>query len=311
MQKGRRRLDLTTAPLDPALHAYALEADGTAILDPLNRQVDPGYAFLTNQFTVTGAAQAWDALDVPHGVIHHHTYRTSAIAGLPGNLEDFYVYTPPGYDAAGAKAYPVLYLLHGWSATAENWTSVGKANLIVDNLIAQGRAVPMIVVMPLGYGDLSFVTGGVAQWNSEASITNNLTRFSSALLSEIKPQVESGYRVSARREDRAIAGLSMGGGESLLIGLGHPELFGWVGGFSSAVAYPHLDGLIPNLDPKTPPKLLWIACGAKDELMKPNRLFVAWLRTQGLAPVAIETPGIHNWPTWRDNLVHFAPLLFR
>ncbi len=302
---------LTTPALEPALHAYALEVDGTAILDPRNPQVDPGYAFLTNEVAVTGAPQLWDALNVPHGVIHHHAYKSVAIQGLPGDLEDYYVYTPPGYDAASAKPYPVLYLLHGWSATSGSWMREGQANLILDNLIAQGRAVPMIVVMPLGYGDLSFVTGGFGQWNDEAKIGNNLQRFSGALLSEIKPQVEKGYRVSSRREDRAIAGLSMGGGESLLIGLDHTDLFGWVGGFSSAVAYLHLDGLIPNLDARVQPKLLWVACGTEDELIKPNRLFVAWLRTKGLAPVAIETPGIHNWPTWRDNLVHFAPLLFR
>jgi enterochelin esterase-like enzyme len=302
---------VTTPALLPALHAYALEVDGTPILDPRNPSVDPGYAFLTNEVAVPGAQQIWDAGDVPHGVIHHHTYKSAAIRGLPGDLEDYYVYTPPGYDGSAGKQYPVLYLLHGWSATSESWMREAKANLILDNQIARGQAVPMIVVMPLGYGELSFVTGGFGQWNDEAKIGNNLQRFSRALLTEILPQVEAGYRASARREDRAIAGLSMGGGESLIIGLNHPDMFGWVGGFSSAVAYPSLDGLFPNLDPKAQPKLLWVACGTEDDLIKPNRLFVAWLKTKGLEPTAIETPGIHNWPVWRDNLVHFAPLLFR
>jgi enterochelin esterase family protein len=169
----------------------------------------------------------------------------------------------------------------------------------------------MIVVMPLGYGNLGFVTSGFGVWSDEARIGDNLRRFSSALRSEIIPQVDSSYRVSARREDRAIAGLSMGGGESLIIGLNHPDMFAWVGGFSSAVAYPRLDGLFPNLDPKRAPTLLWVACGTDDNLINPNRAFVAWLRAKSLQPVAIETPGIHNWPVWRDNLVHFAPLLFR
>jgi enterochelin esterase family protein len=302
---------LTTTPLQPSLHTYTLEVDGTPIMDPMNLSADPSYSYLANEVTVPGAPQLWDVRDVPHGVVHHHVYKSSAIEGLPVGMEDYYVYTPPGYDAAAAKLYPVLYLLHGWSAVAESWLHDGQANLILDNLIAQGQATPMIVVMPLGYGDLSFVTGGFGQWNDEAKIGNNLQRFGNALLSEIVPQVESGYRVSARREDRAIAGLSMGGGESLVIGLNHPDTFAWIGGFSSAVMYGHFDGVFPNLDPKIPLKLLWVSCGTEDALIKPNRLFVAWLGAKALQPMAVETPGIHNWPVWRDNLIHFAPLLFR
>ena len=301
----------TTPPLSPSLHAYALEVDGTPIMDPLNPSVDPSFNFMTNEVTVPGPPQLWDMNDVPHGVVHHHSYRSAVILGLPGGTEDYYVYTPPGYDPTSEKKYPVLYLLHGWSAYATGWDHGGQANLILDNLIAQGRAAPMIVVMPLGYGDLTFVTGGFGQWNDESKIGHNLQLFSSALLTEILPQVESGYRVSAKREDRAIAGLSMGGGQSLVIGLNHPGVFDWIGGFSSAVVYEHFDGLFPDMDPKAPPKLLWIACGVDDDLIAPNRKFEEWLRTKGMQPVTVETPGIHNWPVWRDNLIHFAPLLFR
>jgi enterochelin esterase family protein len=302
---------LTTAPLQPALHMYSLEVDGTPILDPLNRMVDPNLVYLTNEVAVPGTPQLWDVADVPHGVVHHHSYRSAAIVGLPDGTEDYYVYTPPGYDAAGPKTYPALYLLHGWSATAESWIHDGKANLILDNLIAQGRAVPMIAVMPLGYGDLGFVTGGSRQWEDESMIGRNLGLFSTALLSEIVPQVEAGYRASARREDRAIAGLSMGGGESLVIGLNHPDRFAWIGGFSSAVEYKQFDGVFPGLDPKVAPRLLWVACGTEDELIEADRRFVSWLRARALQPTAVETPGIHNWPVWRDNLIRFAPLLFR
>jgi enterochelin esterase-like enzyme len=302
---------LTTRPLQPAPHTYNLEVDGVAILDPLNPMVDPNYSFLENEVTVPGAAQPWDMADVPHGVVHHHEYKSGDIVGLPGGVEDFYVYTPPGYDPNAGKLYPVLYLLHGWSAGADAWTREGKANLILDNLIAEGKAVPMIVVMPLGYGDLAFVLGGFGQWNDEARIGNNMRHFSDALLSEIVPQVEAQYRVSARREDRAIAGLSMGGGESLVIGLNHPGVFAWIGGFSSAVVYDHFDGVFPSLDPGKPPKLLWVSCATEDDLIKSDRNFVAWLKGKGMASMAVETPGIHNWPVWRDNLVHFAPLIFR
>lgn len=165
--------------------------------------------------------------------------------------------------------------------------------------------------MPMGYGDYSFVTGGFGQWDDESKIARNLGLFSTALLTEIVPQVEAGYRASAKREDRAIAGLSMGGGQSLVIGLNHPDTFAWIGGFSSALLYKSFDGVFPSLDPKVALKLLWVACGTEDDVITPNRSFVAWLRTKALQPTAIETPGIHNWPVWRDNLIHFAPLLFR
>jgi len=305
---------LATKPLEPALHIYALAVDGTAILDPFNPLVDENFVFKANLVAVAGPVpQLWDTTDVPHGVVHHHAYRSAAIRGLPEGLEDYYVYTPPGYDPAGKRRYPVLYLLHGWSAVAESWLSEGQANSILDNLIAQGRAAPMVVVMPLCYGDMGFVTGGLGPRIDESRLADNLGRFSDALLTEIVPQVEAGYRVSADREGRAIAGLSMGGGESLVIGLNHQDMFAWIGGFSSALLYADLDVPFPAVASRKggPPRFLLVACGTEDDLIAPNRRFVAWLRAKGLRPTAVETPGIHNWPVWRDNLICFAPLLFR
>jgi enterochelin esterase-like enzyme len=301
---------LTTAPLQPALHMYTLVSDGTSVLDPFNSSVEASYVYLDDEVTVPGPPQLWDPGDVPHGVVHHHIYKTGVLKGLPGDLEEYYVYTPPGYDPAAGKSYPVLYLLHGWGEAANGWTRSGQANFILDHLIAEGKAAPMIVVMPLGYGDLSFVTSGFGVWNDDEKVASNVGLFSKALLSEILPQVEGGYRASARREDRAIAGLSMGGGQSLTIGLNHPEAFAWVGGFSSAVKPSRADAVFPGLDAKRSPSLLWISCGTADVLIKPNRDFVAWLKSKALNPIAVETPGIHNWPVWRDNLIHFAPLLF-
>jgi enterochelin esterase family protein len=303
---------LTTGPLAPELHVYSFKVDEVGLLDPLNQAVEVSMAFFrANIVVVPGAPEPWDFNDVPHGTVHHHVYTTKAVAGLNDNAEDYYVYTPPGYDPAGAKTYPVLYLLHGWAQIAESWVNIGQANLILDNLIAEGRAVPMIIVMPLGYGNAAFVTNGFGGWNDEAQIADNLDRYSKALLTEIKPQVEAAYKVSLRREDRAIAGLSMGGGESLVIGLNHPDLFGAVGGFSSAVVYKKFEPEFAQIDPKLAPSILWVSCGTSDDLIAPNRGFVAWLKSKGFEPTAIETAGIHNWPVWRDNLVHFAPLLFK
>jgi enterochelin esterase family protein len=314
LQKGADGVwTLQTAPLPPALHIYGLSVDGVSVLDPFNKEVDPTYFFMSNFVHVPGPPQVWDAGAVPHGVLHHHEYRSSAIAHAPEGLEDFYVYTPPGYDAAKGTRYPVLYLLHGWAGKADSWVADGQANFILDNLIAQGRAKPMLVVMPLAYGDLDFVTKGPGQWKDSANVNRNISLFSQALLTEILPQVEAGYRTGPGRANRAIAGLSMGGGESLTIGLNHPDVFGAVAGLSSALAPEPYATIFPHLTSASHPKpnLLWIACGTEDGLLAPNRQFIAWLKTQGLAPTAIETPGIHNWPVWRDDLVRLAPLLFR
>jgi enterochelin esterase family protein len=300
----------TTPPLVPALHMYGFMSDATAILDPLNPAVDPCLRLLTNEVTVPGPAQIWDVANVPHGVIHRHLYRTAVIQGLPDDAETYYVYTPPDYDPGSGAKYPVLYLLHGWTHVAESWIHCGQANLILDNLAAQGRIVPMIVVMPLNYGDMDFVLGE-DQWDDPSKVARNLDLFGTALLTEIIPRVEAEYPASKKREDRALAGLSMGGGQSLVIGLNHPDVFRWVGGFSAAVGYRDLDAAFPKLSPRTAPALLWVSCATSDGGFPATQRYVAWLKAKGMTPMAVETPGVHNWAVWRDNLSHFAPLLFR
>ena len=169
----------------------------------------------------------------------------------------------------------------------------------------------MVVVMPLGYGDLSFLhTHDV--WDDPAAIDHNTDLFAKALLTEVLPRVESEYHVSKDRSDRAIAGLSMGGLESLEIGLTHTEQFAWIGGFSSAVHNLNYTQKLASLDPKNANlRLLWIACGTEDNLVKPNRKLVDFLKTKEMPVTQIETPGLHTWLVWRDNLLHFTPLLFQ
>ena len=300
----------TTPALVPALHMYGFTSDGTAILDPLNPAVDPCLRLLTNEVTVAGPPQPWDVAPVPHGVVHRHLYRTAVIQGLKENAETYYVYTPPGYDPGSTRKYPVLYLLHGWTHVAESWMHCGQADMILDNLAAQGRILPMIVVMPLNYGAMDFVLGA-DEWDDPSKVARNVGLFDTALRTEIIPQVEALYRASPRREDRAIAGLSMGGGQSLVIGLEHPDVFRWVGGFSAYVGYHDLDTAFPTVSPRTAPELLWVSCATSDGGFPATQRFVAWLKAKGMAPMAVETPGVHNWAVWRDNLIHFAPLLFR
>jgi enterochelin esterase family protein len=252
----------------------------------------------------------WELNDVPHGEVHHHFYRST----VAQDDRDLYVYTPPAYDPAAQKSYPVLYLLHGYSDDASGWTAVGHMNVILDNLIAQGKAKPMIVVMPLGYGTMEIIRAGWGGLGNHPEVREqNLSRFREALLTEVMPKVESEYRITKDRNSRAIAGLSMGGAESLLTGLNNLDKFAWIGAFSAGGIPDGFDKGFPNLDSKAnlQIKLLWVACGTDDRLIKPNRDFRDWLKSKGINHTDIETPGMHTWMVWRRNLTEFAPLLFR
>lgn len=313
MEKGETGIwTVTTQPLAPEIYGYHFEANGDRRLDPNNPRTTINLVAISNLITVPGATpQPWEDMNVPHGILHRHIYTTSTVLGLPDNQSGYLVYTPPGYDEKAKQPYPVLYLLHGWSDSESGWSVVGRANLILDNLLAAGKIKPMVVVMPLGYGDLAFLrTHDV--WEDPAAIDHNTDLFTQALLTEVLPRVESEYRVSKDRNDRAIAGLSMGGLESLEVGLTHTGQFAWIGGFSSAVHNLEYTKVLASLDPGTTNlRLLWIACGTEDNLIRPNRKLVDFLKAKNMPVTQIETPGLHTWLVWRDNLVHFVPLLFQ
>ncbi len=299
---------LTTAPLAPEDYGYAFIVDGVRMLDPYNVHIKPNLLSPSNVVHVAGDSPLpWEVADVPHGELHHHLYRSPLLA----EQSDFYVYTPPHFDPH--KKYPVLYLLHGYSDDASGWTSVGNANVILDNLIAAGKAKPMIVVMPLGYGTMDIIRAHWNAWDDHALVKRNFDQFTQILLAEVQPQVEKLYPISSDRKDHAIAGLSMGGGESLLVGLNHLDDFAYVGAFSSAVGVVDFEQSFPQASAKMNDKLklLWIACGTEDHLFAGNQRFVGWLKQRGVQVTDIQTPGMHTWMVWRDNLIHFTPLLFQ
>jgi enterochelin esterase-like enzyme len=254
------------------------------------------------------ATLPWELNDVPHGVVHHHFYKS----GVVGDERDYFVYTPPNYDARAKKPYPVLYLLHGYSDMANAWTRVGRANVILDNLIAQGKVKPMLVVMPLGYGTPEIVKGAPFSRFNELR-DQNMSKFRDALLQEVMPQVEREYRASKDRNETAIAGLSMGGSESLFTGLNTLDRFALIGSFSAGGLPENFSAAFPKLsaDANKQLRLLWIACGTDDRLITPNRQFREWLSGKGVHHQDVETPGAHAWPVWRRNLAEFAALLFR
>jgi enterochelin esterase family protein len=175
-------------------------------------------------------------------------------------------------------------LLHGFSDDASGWTAVGRANVILDNLIAQGKAKPMIVVMPLGYGTMEMIRLGWGAWDHTDVRDINFKNFTETLLTEVMPRVEGEYRIANNRESRAIAGLSMGGSESLLTGLNHLDKFSWIGAFSSGGIPEEFPKDFPSLDAKANQQihLLWIACGTEDHLIGLNRNFRAWLKDKGV-----------------------------
>jgi len=311
MQKDESGIwSATVGPLPPDFYGYNFKADGVDLVDPSNTTLKPNLLNLSNEVHIPDPSLPWEVADVPHGQIHQHFYRSK----IAGEDRDYYVYTPPKYDPKKKTEYPVLYFLHGFSDDASGWTAVGRANVILDNLISQGRAKPMLVVMTLGYGDLEVVRRGWDSWSDKELAWRNLSRYTDILLGEVIPQVESEYRVKKDRESRAIAGLSMGGAESLLSGLNHPDQFAWVGAFSSggidnrdfATEFPGVD---VSINKKL--KLLWIACGTEDHLIKINRQFKSWLKDKGVQFTDIETPGLHTWMVWRRNLSTLVPLLFR
>lgn len=313
MQKDDQGVwSVTTDVLAPDLYGYSYNADGTHLLDPANTEIKPNLMNLTNMVHVPGAAPLpWEASDIPHGLIHHHFYKSSVI----GDNRDFYVYTPPGYDPSATRRYPVLYLLHGYSDDASAWTAVGKANWIMDSLIAQNKVKPMIIVMPLGYGAPEIVhpAPGVSPFGNAALRDKNFNYFRTALIDEVIPAVDRTYKTDPSRDARAIAGLSMGGSESLLTGLNRPDKFSWVAGFSTGGLSDDFNADFPQLtaDANSQYHLVWIACGTEDRLITFNRKLVDWTKEKGLHVTQIETPGMHTWLVWRRNLIAFAPLLFQ
>jgi enterochelin esterase family protein len=249
--------------------------------------------------------------DVPSGTLHEHAYASRSL----GTDREMVVYTPPGYES-GSERYPVLYLLHGAGSDQTSWTSRGQAHVILDNLIAEGRLAPLVVVMPYGYAFRRQSGAG------RGDATENRTQregFSQDLLNDVIPRVEAGYRVYADREHRAIAGLSLGGAQAIALGIGHTELFSRVAGFSSAlgaVLSPEVGGLnwdvvLGDPDPINERlDLLWIGCGTEDTLFGSNQDFASRLAQAGVEHVFRVTRGGHTYDVWQRYLHEVAPLLF-
>lgn len=299
--------------LAPDIYRYTFAVDGTVMPDPNNPLIKPLFKRALGQSLahVPGPdTLSWELNDVPHGQMIQHFYKS----GIVGDQRDIRVYTPPGYNPARKQPYPVLYLFHGITDETSAWSTAGRENVILDNLIAQGKATPMIIVNTLGYGAPEMLEPGSGAYGKEA-LQKNEELFVSSFLKEVIPMVEGLYHTKSDKKYRAVAGLSMGGGQSLDVGLNNPDLFSYVGGFSAAVILlnPDYQKAFPNLDESINKKLklIWIAIGKDDFLIESNRKYKGWLDSKHIKFSYKETEGVHSYNVWRRYLTDFSQLLFK
>jgi enterochelin esterase family protein len=298
---------VTVGPVKPDMYPYNFIVDGVQVADPLNTSIFPNEGFQNSIIEVTGEKPLVHTVqNVPHGTTSYRYYNSAELGTRP-----VLVYTPPGYEKESAKKYPVLYLLHGTTDTEETWTKVGRANIILDNLIAQGKAEPMIIVMPYGraYPKISKSSGSLRNWD-------NLKEFKEDFMNNLMPFVEQNYRTKADKDHRAIAGFSGGGGETLYLGLNNTNLFSWVCGFApgmlkeefarnNEVAFSNIEQLNQRL------KLFWIGVGKEDSLQPVISEYMKVLDEKKINYESLLSDGGHTWMNCKLYLTTIAQKLFK
>lgn len=316
MTKGTNGVwEVTLGPIRPGAYRYNFNVDGVSVIDPRNPTTSESNANTWSLVHVPGA-DFLDTKNVPHGAVAALTYYSKALS----RFRRLHVYTPPGYDLGKGK-FPVFYLLHGAGDCDDSWSSVGRAGFILDNLIAEQKAKPMIVVMPAGH------TGPFVP-RAPGSPRPLVDDFAKDFLGDVVPYIEQHYRVRTDRESRAMAGLSMGGGQTLNIGVPHLDKFAYLGVFSSGVfgitgrgfgtnqpSGPTFEeqnqAVLDNPKLKEGLKLFWFATGKDDFLIETSRATVEMFKKHKFNVVFKESEGAHTWINWREYLNEFAPQLFR
>ena len=311
----------TVGPVEPGAYRYTFTVDGASVVDPNNTSISESNNTVWSLFYIPGA-DFMEMKKVPHGAVAEVYYFSEPL----NRHRRMHIYTPPGYES-GTEKYPVFYLLHGAGDCDDSWTTVGRAGFILDNLIASKKAKPMIVVMPAGHTPRGSSAGGGGSRTTDA--------FFEDFVHSIRPYVEANYRTYTDRGNRAIAGLSMGGMQTLDIAMSDLSKFSYIGVFSSGIfsmtsrtpskkeaakpsaqASPpsweqqHL-AMLDNQDLKKDLRLLWFATGSEDFLVQTTRDSVEMLKKHGFSPVFVESGGGHTWINWRNYLNEFAPQLFR
>jgi len=282
---------VTVGPVEPDMYPYHFVVDRVNVSDPNNSTIFPNEGFQNSIVEITGDTPLIHTIqNVPHGTLSYRYYYSSELGVRP-----VVIYTPPGYEKNTEIKYPVLYLLHSTTDIEETWTKVGRANIILDNLIHQGKAVPMIVVMPYGraYPIISKSSGSLRTWD-------NMQEFKKDFLNNLLPFVQENYRVKTDRDNRAIAGFSGGGGETLYLGLNNPDMFRWVCGFApgmlkeefnrnNAIAFKN-----PTLTNQRL-KLFWIGVGKEDGLYPVISDYLKVLDEKKINHETFISGGGHTW----------------
>ncbi len=304
---------VTAGPLVPDFYSYSFRVDGVKITDPKNALIKPGIATVDNMFEVPGEETAYeDNRPVPHGEVRIVWYQSSTLDAM----RSMHVYTPPGYDGGNAR-YPVFYLLHGGGDDDSGWSTIGRAGFILDNLLAARKAKPMIVVMPNGSMPRSASLPAGAPGAAGAAAQE---RFANELLKDVMPLVEKNYRVLANHENRAIAGLSMGGGQTLRVAPANLDKFAYIAVWSAGVNqqatadFEKRNAQFFESPEKTNKlvKLFSISAGERDQLAGASAKNLAQVLTaHGIKNEYHESEGGHTWINWRHYLNDYAQLLFR
>lgn len=302
MEKNPSGIWSLTLPLpEPDIYPYNFIINDVDVSDPGNPNTFPNETFKASLLEIPGTETLYTVREVPHGKVHYGTYDSDEL----GVTRNIIVYTPAEYDANPIKQYPVLYLISGTTDTEETWFKVGRANTILDNLIATGEAIPMIIVMP--YGNM----GETPQPSSpEAALMYEA--FSRELTGNIIPYVETYYRTLTGPENNAIAGFSRGGGQAMYCAFKYPELFGWLGSFSAYLTPATLDFFFPNAaETADAMKLLWMSVGTSDFLYPDVTRNKNYFDEKGIKATYIERPKqYHTWMHARYCLAEFLKSLF-
>jgi len=313
---------VTVGPWAPDVYNYQFDVDGVIAMDPVNPSVKLGFgafppANLVEVPTEDGELTFYDAKEVPHGSVRIETYHSKSL-GVPRQV---WVYTPPGYDESTDR-YPVFYLLHGAGNIESSWMLTGRANLILDNLIASGEARPMIIVNPLGYSrqgvglgpEIAGTPNPGANVTPPPGISPQTAGFAADVLNDIIPFVESKFRTLTDADNRALGGLSMGGGHTVQIGFNNLDKFHWIvvmsaGAQNAEQTYPAFFGNPAQTNEAL--KLLWVGVGKDDFALNGSRALVESLEKAGIEHTFRLTEGRHEWVIWRHYLNEVAPQLFK
>jgi enterochelin esterase-like enzyme len=296
--------NVTLGPVKPGIYIYNFIIDEVNVADPVNPRMKLRARTSASLLEVPGKPpEHWEARDLPHGTVQINFHKASA---LGGETREVWVYTPPGYETNSAARYPLLYLLHGSNDTPAGWTTVGRANFTMDNFLAEKKVREMIIVTPFGHA--------VPFGSPRELQQKNTARFEEYLLKDVIPMIEAKYRIAPGRENRAIAGFSMGGGHALHVGLGHLDLFSSIGIFSSGLPQDFESRFSDQLkDAKGTNRKLnvfWIGCGKDDFVFDSSQRLSAILIKYGINHSYRPTEGAHTFNVWKEYFAGFAPLLF-